>query len=303
MIQCPLCGREVADEKSCARGHPQIKVHEQTYVYASYWANIIVEPCHPTLVAQAKRTGRIGNENSEDALTWNVFRSMEWLGLSGSVLGELFGLGEETTIYYWMNSKAEPLWVSYADAWHILEPGSRRRHSEPDVVLVDEPNRRFVIVEPKFGSPVAKSRGPDWLVAKGYDPERRTMIREGYALGDPGKQLLKSWEQSIRQGFYQLTRQMLFGNYIAQQHGYEFGLYSLISPGTNPDNEDLCRAFTNLLTVAAQGHYGWLAWRQVYETAVDCADQIAAGGEKHLDILGCYLRDKTLNGAPAHLLN
>jgi len=300
---CPICGQEVADDRLCARGHPRIEAHRQTYVYSNYKANIIVEPSHPTLVAQAKRTGRIGNENSEDALTWNVFRSIEWLGLTDLVLGELFGLGKETTIYYWMNSKAEPLWVPYPDAWGALEPGPRRRHSEPDLVLVDESHRRFVILEPKFGSRVAETRAPDWLVAKEYDQHRRTMIREGYALGNPENRLLQSWEDSIRQGFYQLTRQMLFGNYIAQQHCYEFGLYSLISPGTNPDNDGLCRTFNNLLTTAGREHYGWLTWRQIYMAILANANLIPAGRQKHLDILVCYLRDKTFNGAPAHLLS
>ena len=303
MTLCPICGQEVADDKLCARGHPRIEVHGQTYVHANYRANIIVEPSHPTLVAQAKRTGRIGNENSEDALTWNVFRSIEWLGLTGPVVGELFGLGEEVTIYCWMYPRSEPLWSPYADAWRALEPGPRRRHSEPDLVLVDEAHRRFVTLEPKFGSPVAESRGPDWLVAKEYDQHRRTMIRRGYALGDPGSQLLKSWEDSMRRGFYQLTRQMLFGNYIAQQHGYKFHLYSLISPGTNPDNEGLCRTFESLLTTARREHYGWLTWRQVYDAIVANADRIPADRQTHLGILGCYLRDKTFNCAPAHLLD
>jgi hypothetical protein len=300
---CPVCGQEVADDRWCARGHPQIKVHRNTYVYANYWPNIIVEPCHPILRAKAERDTRIANENSEDALTWNVFRSIEYLGLTGPVLGQLFGLGREATIYYWMYPRSEPLWSPYADAWHALEPGPRRRHSEPDLVLVDEAHRRFVILEPKFGSPVTGNRGPDWLVAKEYDQNRRTMIRRGYALGDPGSQLLKSWEDSMRQGFYQLTRQMLFGNYIGQQHGYTFHLYSLISPGTNPDNEGLCRTFQGLLTTAGQEHYGWLTWRQVYDAIVANADRIPADRRKHLDTLGCYLRDKTFNGAPADLLN
>ena len=301
MIQCPICRKELNDDKRCAYGHPEITVHTQTYVYTRYWANIIVEPCHPVLRAKAERDSRIANENSEDALTWNVFRSIEWLRLTGPVLGPLFGLGEEITVYYWMYTKTEPLWSPYADAWHALEPGARRRHSEPDLVLVDEAHRRFVIVEPKFGSPVADKSRPNWLFAKDYQADRREMIREGYAQGDPGNQLFDSREESIRRGFYQLTRQMLFGNRIAQQHGYEFHLYSLISPGTNPDNEGFCRTFKDLLTPTGQAHYGWLTWREVYEAVVPHATLIPADRQQHLDTLRCYLRDKTFNGSPAHL--
>jgi len=278
-------------------------VHGSTYVYTHYWGNIIVEPCHPVLTAKAERDTRIANENSEDAVTWNVCRSIEWMGLTRPVLGRLFELGEDPEVYYWMHPKTEPLWSPYADAWHALEPGARRRHSEPDLVLVDDAHQRFAILEPKFGSPVAENNRPDWLVGKDYPASRRKMIREGYALGDADNLLFKSWEESIRAGFYQLTRQMLFGNYITHRHGYEFRLYSLISPGTNPRNEELCLRFKNLLTPAGQAHYTWLTWRDLYETIVAHAQRIPAGRRQHLDALHCYLRDKTFNGEPAHLLD
>ena len=47
-------------------------------------------------------TGRLGNENFEDTLSWNVFRSFQEAGVLGTLATEVFGLpaSEEPQLYW-----------------------------------------------------------------------------------------------------------------------------------------------------------------------------------------------------------
>ena len=88
-IRCHIAGCQVwvkrlsrGDQDSEANLCPihRIHIHPTTYVYQDMLDNIIWQD-EPdiwlfTSIAKRKRDQRFGHENSEDALTWNVFRGL-----------------------------------------------------------------------------------------------------------------------------------------------------------------------------------------------------------------------------------
>lgn len=115
-------------------------------------------------------THRLGNENSEDALTWNVFRSLQEGGLLRALTPLLCEcrLQVEPDLYLWgrriLDAGAEP-WERLAHVRVELEP-MHRQQTEPDAVL-HLPGWGWVFIEAKFGSRVTTSpneeRMQQWL--------------------------------------------------------------------------------------------------------------------------------------------
>lgn len=132
----------------------QISLSPATYVHRQATQNLIVQP---QLFDQIKKTeSRLTNENSEDALSWNVFVGM-W-ALSG--LGQTFTqitkqkAQSEPELYLWGN-RIRPdkcfRWPNLIKAQKELEPGKGTK-TEPDIML-RVPGEALVAIEAKFRSP------------------------------------------------------------------------------------------------------------------------------------------------------
>jgi hypothetical protein len=106
-------------------------------------------------------THRLGHENSEDALTWNVFRSLQEadeLALAVRVLG-----GFEPTappeLYLWgrrINLQGTDKWEGLASARNEIEPWGRQQ-TEPDC-CIHIPGQAWLFIEAKFGSATTTKR-------------------------------------------------------------------------------------------------------------------------------------------------
>lgn len=310
MPRCALCGaiRELGER--CADGHPEVKIHSQTYVYTDYRNNLIVDANNTAVRRKAERDRRIAHENSEDALTWNVFRSLQCLEILDRVSAQLFGTTGPVEAYFWtVNAKGET-WQPLLQAFGVLEAhiSPQGQRSEPDLVLVNEKGRRVVFIEAKFSDSVRERTLPDWFLARDevHTPEYRDRILMNYQKGDPDQTLFASGlslAQVISEGFYQLMRHALFANYITRnggRRGWQWTLCSLISPSTNPDQPAQCRAFRMLLAPRWRDHYRFLTWRDVYEAVPMAARHYGADGG--LQSLADYLGNKTYNGKNAGLI-
>jgi len=192
---------------------PHIITSSGVKVYDDWRDNIVVDPDAPPLVWKAGRDvfrthtsvpGRpyLASENSEDALSWNLFRTLERTGHL-DVVARALGLEDEFQVLYWYRpwDSAEPL-PEIKAALGRVEPWGRigaRYQTETDVILKGQ--RYLVMVECKLGKPCAPVRA--W--------ERGSSSRIPPTYGEPLRALLadmQDWEATKRR-FYQLLRHLI----------------------------------------------------------------------------------------------
>jgi len=286
-----------------------VRIHEKTYVYADYRHNLIVDPDNIAVRYKAKGDANMAHENSEDGLTWNVFRSLECLGGLDEVSSQVFGTVGPVTAYYWTVSATGDSWVPLLRAGDVLEAhiAPHRQRTEPDMLLVDVQGQRLVIVEAKFSASV-RSSPPSWFQAKSesYTLAYRDRILANYRRGDPDGELLASGctvAEVIGRGYYQLMRYLLHGHYITRIgdcRGWDCRLCSVISPSVNEKQKAECAAFRVLLAAEWRDRYDYLSWGDLYEAVPQQARY--STGNRLACSLADYLRDKTYNGASAGLI-
>lgn len=169
-IACPLVGHY--DDKlpwkddnyrkgSVPSGDPPVSFRAApTYVLESALSNFIVgRDLIPDAIAgkwgRAAETGRLGNENSEGAVTWNVFRSLQEadsLSVAARVLVDAEATAEPE-LFFWgqrlERSGAEPS-ARLQKVRDELESGLAQQ-TEPDVCL-HIAGWGWVVIEAEFGS-------------------------------------------------------------------------------------------------------------------------------------------------------
>ncbi|MBD3175652.1 MAG: hypothetical protein GF320_10765, partial [Armatimonadia bacterium] len=135
-------------------------------VYDDWRDNIVVDAGASPLAWKASRdifganTSVLGrlcltSENSEDALSWNLFRTLERTGHM-DVVARALGLEDEYQVLYWHRAwDAVESLPEIRAALKRAEPW-RGYHTEADVILKGQ--RTLVMVECKLGRPGARVR-------------------------------------------------------------------------------------------------------------------------------------------------
>jgi len=187
-----------------------------------YRKNLIVDPNNPILIQKAWRDryshsshwregyggeAYLSRINSEDALTWNVFRSLQQMGDKGlRVVEEVFEVGRISNLLFW-GCDIE----ACSDTQQILNSlirGIDGRHggtmTEPDLVIVTDSEVAFVECKlNKNGNQSPwKSQGPG--AAKRFN----TYVNE---CGFSELRGINSWKD-----VYQLIRQYIYAKSLAE---------------------------------------------------------------------------------------
>jgi hypothetical protein len=177
-MRCPLLGNDSwlswaerkAGQGRKARygtvwvGEPPLQFHASpTYLLQRPLDNFVAGR---TLIGEAlgdhwdtAATYRLGQEHSEDALTWNVFRSLQEAGELASMIHALTGIkaaGGEPALYLWGRHIAlhgTSAWPALENARVQVEPW-RGQRTEHDCCL-HLPGQAWVFFATKFGSPTA----------------------------------------------------------------------------------------------------------------------------------------------------
>lgn len=144
-------------------GEPPVRFHAApTYVLRRPIDNVIAGR---TLIAEAlsrawgrAETSNLAHENSQDALTWNVFRSLQENGALPEGVHALSGIraAMEPVLYLWgrrIDLHCTSAWPALASAHQQVEPWDRRPAGPACCLHV--PGQAWIFINTTFGSPVA----------------------------------------------------------------------------------------------------------------------------------------------------
>ncbi len=227
---------------------------------------------------------RLGNETSEGALTWNVFRSLQEAGhlsVATRVLADA-EMPAEPELYFW----GKRLELSGVEAWtelqtirNELEPGLAQQ-TEPDACLYI-PGWGWVLIEARFGS------GADVY----DDPARVASWLERYSTACPGVFDDEAIRRvKLREFPQQLLRNIAFAHKLRGQ-GEHAAVVSLVREN---DPTDIEKWVGRCLTETADVDFRRATWEALYR-ALDPDD---AG----LEQLRVYMKNKSYGLRPAFAL-
>ena len=184
-----------------------------TYVFQEASRNCIVDRGLLHLVTKTE-SWRLGNETSEDALSWNVFVGLKRLGRLRDAVSVLTGISvqAEPSLYLWGNEILErevSRWSLLGKVRDRLEPRVGIR-TEPDVAL-HVPGQLLVLIEAKFGSPNSTLDGK----TRAYDSVQ-DFLRVYPAPEEGPDPLEREWIESMPTMLFleQLSRLAVFGAWM-----------------------------------------------------------------------------------------
>jgi hypothetical protein len=188
-----------------------------TFIFKDHRRNFIVGRELLETVTKVE-SWRLGNETSEDALSWNVFVGL----LKAGGLAECFQLltgsaaSAEPELYVWGNrvalNSAPRLFDRLSDVRNRLEQKSSIP-TEPDVIL-RIPEQAIVLIEAKFGSPNGVFAGKE----ERFGSVEKYLSR--YSAKDSERDPLnREWicKQPASEVLEQLCRNAIFAHWLAAQ--------------------------------------------------------------------------------------
>lgn len=253
-----------------------IRVHHSgtsvTYTFEEATRNLIVAP---DLFQQKLRrnphkfeTHRFGYEKSEDALTWNVFRSLQEAGCLHEVSRLITGLDirEEPILYLWglnMTDDSLRLWNLLRDARRRFESALpvKRPGTEPDIGL-HLPGNYLILIEAKFtssntyyangGRKDAASLTKDELIDIYHDPNLQIL--------DPNK------AKEAELVYYQLWRNLIFAEWMAREDSMFTQAYhaNLVRAGYEHNGAN---QFSQLVRPEFADRFARITWEQLFVLA------------------------------------
>jgi hypothetical protein len=235
-IVCPVKGCDVVVDRKRRSGNEgknfkcpkhKILITPSTFIYNSDTDNLLWNDFEDKRLLnntfKAKRESRMSSENSEDALSWNVFRYLEKNELLSSLLDEISNNNHKIIdVIYWSYSKKEDrLWSLLKNA-RIEFGESSDKGSEPDIMI--QTDKALFIIEAKFFSYNRTSGYKETL-------EKRINNSKKYVSGGNnlfGNLFTSDYKSVVIDQKYELMRFWILGNWIAQKLNLEFHLINLV---------------------------------------------------------------------------
>ena len=171
-----------------------------------------------------KRESRFAHDNSEDAVSWNVFRFLEMNDLVEGFLESITNTSlKSSEVIYWSYSQRESTSWSLLDRardefGELIEQGS-----EPDIIIITD--KALFFVEAKFTSESKKSPSKSKKYETGGDNWFSEVFRSDY--------------ETVAKVEGQLMRFWLLGTWMAKQEDLDFYLINLVRSEREVDIEDI----------------------------------------------------------------
>ena len=227
-------------------------------------------------IKKVKRESRMARDNSEDALSWNVFRYLERTNQISKLLsGITQSVISSSEIIYWSYSQiSDGAWPALINTRSEFGEDPQRS-SEPDIIV--ESDKAIFFIEAKF-----KARN---ITKPSNLSERKKYLTGGGSWFD--KVFNSCYETiSIDQQKYELMRFWLLGTWMAERLDKDFYLINLVREDREKKIEDLFKPHIKATTTRK---FLRLSWEYIYQNILSHAQ---SNPEK--DKLLSYFENKTI---------
>jgi hypothetical protein len=289
-VECPVkgCSRIVERQRQSFRREKKfmcpdhkIYISPSTFEYESEKDNLLWH--HKTdldllkNLKTVKRESRIARDNSEDALTWNIFRYLENTNQLVNLLCHV-GLGSY--------SNAELIYWSYSPkmkgAWQELNRARQEfgenlaRSSEPDLIAVTDKSLFFI---------EAKLTATNNTLPSDHNNHKKYLTGGN----EWHKQVFRSDFDTlaIQAKKYELFRFWLLGSWLAKEMSRNFYLLNIVLSARDKDIEE--QFIPHVIQVDGLRQFKRLSWEGIYRHIVDNAPD-----SRDKQMLAAYFRNKTI---------
>lgn len=226
-----------------------------------------------------KRESRIARDNSEDGVTWNVFRYLERHGLIGEFINLAAGesVAKNPRVVYWSFCQVS------REPWHFLLDTATifgekiDRRSEPDIIVEDDDLIAFVENKWLSGN---KTKPSDPGNPKCYVSGGSGWFRKVFKPTADFKSV------AVDSKLYELMRLWLIGSWIADRARKRFLLVNVVRAKKESEIETRFGAHVQSCT---ERRFRRVSWEEIYARIVQ-----QRAGNPDADRLTLYFREKTL---------
>lgn len=270
-VECPVknCTKIVARQRKFFKTSDEfmcpdhrIYISPSTFEYKDMFHNLLwneqADRKLLNVIIGTKRESRFARDNSEDALTWNVFRFLEKSSLLSGFLGALVKHPiRNCEVFYWSYSQSQnDVWPSLKEAREEFETVPEKG-SEPDLIIKSDEDLFFI---------EAKLTAANNTVPRSDDSE----VQKKYENGGT------NWYQKVvRSDFrtvavtnkkYELLRLWLLGSWVAQRLGLNFYLLNLVPSKRELTIEGIFRKYIN---ESSSRTFLRVTWESIYQFILD----------------------------------
>lgn len=223
-----------------------------------------------------KREHRLHHNNSEDAVSWNVFRYLESTNLLNELLTDISKQEQhDSELIYWSYSQTENQQWSFLNKARVEFGETINRSSEPDLIVLTA-NALFFI-ETKL------------TASNNTQPSNSTEFKKYLTGGNQWfKQVFNADYETIAISNikYELLRFWLIGSWIAQEIGVDFYLLNIV-PAEKEEN--IVERFSIFIQQNNRRKFIRISWEDIFEYIIQQAPE---GSEKEL--VKIYYQTKTI---------
>ncbi|MGB7063254.1 MAG: hypothetical protein WBF13_12985 [Candidatus Zixiibacteriota bacterium] len=287
-VECPVkgCNEKVERQRVVFKKEDRFKcpkhnivISSTTFEYPSEVDNLLwKERSDGELLEKmgtVKRESRMARDNSEDAVSWNVFRFLERNNLIEDFLSSITGnpIKSSEVIYWSYSQKENTSWSEFNKA--RKEFGEEiNKSSEPDIIITTD--KALFLIEAKLTAS-NETKPSDESNPKKYETGGDNWFSK--VLKSPYKTI------AIDEKKYELLRFWLLGTWMAQQQDLDFYLINLVLSEREPDIEAV---FKRHINESQRRRFLRVTWERIY--------QYIAGSSlaTEKDIMVRFFKNKTI---------
>lgn len=246
-------------------------------------------------------SGRLCYENSEDALTYNVFTELLANGAALQKLTSYFmqrKIEEDVELYLWGGKidLKDHSFTQYGPLQEIrreLEGDIKRFGTEPDIMLV-VPGKAVICIEEKFGSKNSVALDKEEL--EGDKPKKTERLIQRYCTSNRIIDACQIMDlEKLPPLFYeQLFRNMVFAASMAHLEGQmDWHVVNLRNQHVmnvkrgKPESKPIKRNMRSFLKPKYKKYFSHITWEELYQMVIKGQDEFAN--------LSWYLKNKSLS--------
>lgn len=264
-VECPVkgCSEKVERQRVVFKKEDRFKcpkhnifISPSTFEYSNELDNLLWKEM-PDLellekIRTVKRESRLARDNSEDAVSWNVFRFLERNNLIEGFLSLIIGTAlKSSEVIYWSYSQKEN--TSWSELNKAREEFGEeiKRSSEPDIIIKTDNALFFIEAKLTAGNETVPS---DTSNSKKYETGGDNWFSRVF------KSDYKA--VAIAEKKYELMRFWLLGMWIAKQQDLDFYLLNLVLSEREKDIEAI---FKRHLCENQRNKFIRITWEDIYQ--------------------------------------